>query len=94
MFTALKLQLTFMKKESFMLTQVDKKLITLLKAFGLDKDTTVAISVLCRTDENRQKMIDEIIRIYDKNGTVTEQEIQMIGLRLTGTRKKAQKKTM
>ena len=70
-----------------MVTQIQSDLIMLLKSFGLDKETTTSIVVLCRTDENCQKMIDEIIYRYDQKGTVTEQDIQKIGLYLTGTRK-------
>lgn len=70
-----------------MVTQVQSNLIELLKSLGLDRETTVAIVTLCETDENRAKMINSIIEIYDQKGTVTEQEIQMIGLMLTGERK-------
>ena len=67
-----------------MVTKIQSDLIRLLKACGLSQEDTVAELTLLKTDENRQKMIDEIIAIYDRKGAVTEQEIQMIGLRLTG----------
>ena len=70
-----------------MITKTDRDLIRLLKACGLDRETTVAISILCKTDENRQKMIDLIIEQYDRTGEVTEQYIQKVGLYLTGDRK-------
>ena len=74
----------FMKKEFTMLTQIEKNLIDLLKSFRLDKETTVAISVLCETDKKRQQMIDEIISLYHRRGEVTEQNIKMLCLMLTG----------
>ena len=67
-----------------MLTQTEKDLIRLLKALGLDRETTVAISVLCKTDQKRQTLIDEIIYRYDQKGEVTEQEIQKMCLMLNG----------
>ena len=67
-----------------MITQTEKNLIALLKSLGLDKETTVGTSILLRTDENRQRMIEEIIYLYDKKGEVSEQDIQKIGLILTG----------
>ena len=70
-----------------MVTQVQHDLIRLLKSMEIDMETTVSIVALCRTDENRRKMIQEIIYRYDQKGTVTEQDIQKIGLYLTGTRK-------
>ena len=70
-----------------MLTQVQKDLIDLLKYLGLDKDTTIAVVSLCKTDENRQLMIDTIIERYKAKGEVTEEDIQKIGLILTGTLK-------
>ena len=70
-----------------MITETEGNLIDLLKACGLDRETTVAISILCKTDENRQKMIDLIIEQYDRTGEVTEEYIQKVGLYLTGDRK-------
>lgn len=67
-----------------MVTKVQSDLIELLKACGLSKEDTVAELVLLKTDENRQRMIDEIIHRYDEKGEVTEQDIQKIGLALTG----------
>ena len=71
-----------------MVTQTQHDLIRLLKSFGLDKETTVAIVGLAKTDENRAKMIQMIIELYRETGEVTEQDIQKIGLMLTGDRKK------
>ena len=70
-----------------MITKTESNLIRLLKSCGLDKETTVAVSILCKTDENREKMIQAIIDRYDQKGEVTEQDIQKIGLYLTGQRK-------
>ena len=70
-----------------MLTQTEKDLITLLKSFGLDKDTTVAISVLSKTDEIRQKLINAIIARYDEKGEVAEQDIQKMLVMLTCKKK-------
>ncbi len=70
-----------------MITQTEKNLIRLLKSFGLDKETTVGLSILAKTDENREKMIQMIITLYREKGEVTEQDIQKIGLMLTGSRK-------
>ena len=72
-----------------MISQTEKNLIRLLKSFGLDKETTVSISILAKTDENREKMIQLIIELYRERGEVTEQDIQKIGLMLTGSRKKS-----
>ena len=71
-----------------MVTQVQHDLIRLLKSFGLDMETTVGIVALAKTDENRAKMIRMIITLYWEKGEVTEQDIQKIGLMLTGSRKK------
>ena len=72
-----------------MITQIEKDLIALLKSIGLDKETTVGTSILLRTDENRLKMMDELCSmILDKNKIPSEQEVHMIGLALTGDRKK------
>ena len=73
------------------MTETRSNLIRLLKACGLDMEATVATVGLCRTDENRQTMIDWIIEYYDKHGTISEQTIQRMGLYLTGTRKDANK---
>lgn len=71
-----------------MLTQAEKDLIRLLKSCDLDKETTVAISVLCKTDENHRALINMIIARYDQTGKVpTEQEIQKMLLMLIGERK-------
>ena len=72
-----------------MLTEMEKYLIRLLKILGQDKNSTIAIDALCETDENREKMIEELIEIYKKHGAVTDHEIGMILLRLIGDRKKA-----
>ena len=71
-----------------MMTQVEEDLIELLKAFGLDMETTVAIVNLCGTDANRRTMIRWIIEYYDKHGQIGEQTIQKMLLRLIGDRKK------
>ena len=71
-----------------MMTKVRSDLIGLLKACGLDVETTVSIVVLCKTDENRQTMIDWIIEYYDKHGNISEDTIQKMLLRLIGDRKK------
>ncbi len=71
-----------------MLTVTQKNLIRLLKSFGLDQETTVSVVVLAKTDENREKMIQMIIALYREKGEVTEQDIQKIGLLLTGKRKR------
>ena len=71
-----------------MISQTEKNLIRLLKSFGLDKETTVATVTLAKTDENREKMIQMIIMLYREKGEVTGQDIQKIGLMLTGDRKK------
>ena len=70
-----------------MITKTESNLIRLLKSCGLDKETTVAVSILCKTDENREKMIQAIIDRYDQKGEVTEQDIQKIGVMLTGQKK-------
>ena len=71
-----------------MLSQTEKDLIRLLKSFGLDQNTTVSIGILAKTDENRKKMIQMIIELYYEKGEVSEQDIQKIGMMLTGIRKK------
>ena len=70
-----------------MLSQVEKDLIRLLKSLGLDKETTVATVILAKTDENRERMIQMIITLYQDKGEVTDQDIQKIGMMLTGSRK-------
>ena len=70
-----------------MLTQTEKDLIRLLKSLGLDMETTVNVSILAKTDENRAKMIQMIISLYYEKGEVSEQDVQKIGLMLTGNRK-------
>lgn len=71
-----------------MLTQIESDLIGLLKSLGIDRETTVSIVILAKTDENRKKMIQMIVELYHEKGEVTEQEVQKIGLMLTGIRKK------
>ena len=66
-----------------MVTEIQSNLIGLLKACGLDKETTVAEVALLGTDENRQKMIDAIIQRYEQKGTVTDQDIAKMGMMLT-----------
>ena len=70
-----------------MISEIECYLIGILKDLGLDRDTTVAISILCKTDENRQLMIEAIMDRYEEKGEVTEEDIQKIGLILTGTLK-------
>ena len=67
-----------------MVTKVQKDLIMLLKSLGLSMEDTVAELALLKTDENRQKMIEAIIARYGSKGTVTDQDIQKIGVMLTG----------
>ena len=73
------------------MTETRRDLIILLKECGIDRETTVAIVNLCKTDENRGKMIQMIIRRYEQKGKVTEQDIQMMGLYLTGELKEEYK---
>ena len=70
-----------------MISQTEKNLIRLLKSFGLDRETTVGTSILAETDENRETMIQAIIELYREKGEVTDQDIQKIGMILTGSRK-------
>ena len=70
-----------------MLTEIQKDLIGLLKNLGLDKETTVNITILAKTDEIRERMIHMIVELYKEKGEVTEQDVQKIGLMLTGIRK-------
>jgi len=79
----------FTNGKKIMVTQVQHDLIRLLKSFGLDMETTVSTVALCRTDENRAKMIGMIIARYDEKGEVTEQDIHKIGLLLTGSLKQS-----
>lgn len=73
-----------------MITEVEGNLIDLLKSLGLDRETTVATSILLETDENRQKMIDELCTmILDEQITPTEQDVHWIGLALMGKRKES-----
>lgn len=67
-----------------MLSQTEKDLIRLLKACGLDVETTVGISGLCETDEKRSTLIEEIIYHYDRKGEITEQDIQKLCLMING----------
>ena len=66
-----------------MITKIQSDLIMLLKACGLDKQTTVAEVALLKTDENRQKMINAIIERYKMKGKVTDQDIAKMGMMLT-----------
>ena len=70
-----------------MITETQSNLIYLLKACGLDKETTVSITCLCETDEKRQMLIDAIIYRYDQKGEVTEQDIQKMCLMINGSLK-------
>ncbi len=67
-----------------MVTKIQSDLIGLLKACGLSEEDTIAELILLKTEENRQRMIEAIIYRYDQKGEVTEQDIQKIGLMLTG----------
>ena len=73
---------TFTKKGIFMVTQTEKNLIKLLKCFGLDKETTVSVSVLARTDEIREQLIQETIARYFDKGAVTDQDVLKLLLML------------
>ena len=70
-----------------MVTEVQESLIYLLKDLGFDKDSTVGIVTLARTDENREKLGQAIVARYDKYGTVTEEEILKMLLILVGKKK-------
>ncbi len=70
-----------------MITEIESNLIRLLKACGLDRETTVAIVALARTDENRATLIDWIIERHDQKGEVTEQDVGKMLLLLIGDRK-------
>ena len=70
-----------------MVTQTQHNLIWLLKSCGLDKDETVAIVTLCKTDEIREQLIQNIITLYEEKGEIPEQDIQKLLLMLTGSRK-------
>ena len=72
-----------------MITETESNLIGLLKSFGLDKETTIAASILCKTDEKRQALIDAIIDRYYQKGMVTEQEIQIMAMMLTCEKKQS-----
>ena len=75
------------KGENTMLTETQKYLIRLLKSLGIDQETTINIVILAKTDEIREKMMQMIATLYKEKGEVTEQDIQKIGLMLTGSRK-------
>ena len=77
-----------------MVTQIQSDLIGLLKSLGLNRETTVSIVALAKTDENRAKMIQMIVTLYMEKGEVTEQDVQKIGLMLTGIRKQPSEKDL
>ena len=70
-----------------MMTEIRRDLIRILKHCGLDKNTTIAITILCKTDENRLRLMEAIATRYEQKGTVTEEDIQKMLLMITGQRK-------
>ncbi len=76
-----------------MVTETQKDLIMLLKSCGLNEDTTVSVVGLCKTDENRDKLIEAIIDRYDQKGNVTEQDILKMVVMLVGQLKSATNQT-
>ena len=69
------------------MTEVRSNLIGLLKACGLDEESTVATVALAKTDENRQTLIDWIIERYDQKGKVTDEDVGKMLLVLVGKKK-------
>ena len=70
-----------------MISEIESDLIGMLKSLGLDKDTTVSIVTLARTDENRLKLLQMMSDRYLERGEVTEQDVGKMLLLLTGKRK-------
>lgn len=76
------------EKGNTMLTEIQSDLIGLLKSLGIDKETTLNIVVLAKTDEIREKLIQKIVELYMEKGEATEQDVQKILFMLTVKRKK------
>ena len=71
----------------------EQNLLKLLASLQIERDTIHCITELAETDENRQEMIWAICDRYEEKGIVTEQDVQKIGLMLTGTLKKEYRET-
>ena len=71
-----------------MLTEIQSDLIGMLKSLGIDRETTVAIGALTKTDENRLRLMQMMAQLYEEKGEVKEQDIQKMVLMITGSRKK------
>lgn len=70
-----------------MITEVQRKLIYLLKDLGINREATIDILTLAATDENREKLGRAIVARYDETGVVTEEEILKLLLMIVGKRK-------
>lgn len=77
----------FTSGETHMITEVQRKLIYLLKDLGINREATIDILTLAATDENREKLGRAIVARYDETGVVTEEEILKLLLMIVGKRK-------
>ena len=55
------------------------------KSLEIDKETTVAIGALTKTDENRLHLMQMMAQLYREKGSVEEQDIQKLDYRKTKT---------
>ncbi|MBQ2378491.1 MAG: hypothetical protein II297_08835 [Clostridia bacterium] len=72
-----------------MITEIQNDLIGMLKSLGINKESTLAIMSLTKTDEIRLRLLQAMAQLYKEKGEVTEQDILKLILMLTGSRKKS-----
>ena len=57
------------------MTEIEYALITCLKAFGIDYETTAGIVSILETEPNMIKMLEWMLEEHDKGNLPTEQQI-------------------
>ena len=65
------------------LSETEKDLIHILKALEIDEETTVGVTTLLRTDENREMMLDFIIARYKAKKEITDDLVIKALLKIT-----------
>ena len=76
-----------------MITQTEHLLLKTLKSLDIDRETAVNISILARTDEKCERLMQAMYERYKEKGTVTDQDILKMLLIINGRLKTSTENT-
>ena len=82
-----------MRGKRTMITQTEHLLLKTLKSLDIDRETAVNISILARTDEKCERLMQAMYERYKEKGTVTDQDILKMLLIINGRLKTSTENT-